>query len=54
MDKQKSLRAIGATMQALEALERAIKDNNQPKINTELWNARRNLLTLNMMIERAN
>ena len=52
MDKQKLLRAIEVAMQALEALARAIKDNNQPKINAELWNARRNLLTLNMIIER--
>jgi hypothetical protein len=52
MDKKKLLRAIEVAMQALEALARAIKDNNQPKINAELWNARRNLLTLNMIIER--
>ena len=56
IDKQKLLRALEAAIQGLEALARSIKDNNWPKINTELWNARRNLLTLNMMIkrERAN
>ena len=50
MDKQKALKTIDISLKALEDLERALKNNDQRKVQAELWKARRELLKLNMMI----
>ena len=52
MKKQKARRAIEAALKALEALERAIKDENRRKAESEPWNARRQLLALHLMLEK--
>jgi hypothetical protein len=49
---QKALKAIDAPLLALEAMERALQVDNRKATTRELWSTRRNLLTLNMMIER--
>jgi len=49
---QKALKAIDAPRPALEAMERALQVDNRKATTRELWSTRRNLLTLNMMIER--
>lgn len=52
MDKEKAVNEITAAMIVLEALERAMKNDDQVKAAEELWKARRHLLSLSIMIDR--
>ena len=52
MDKEKAANEITAVMLALEALERALKNDDEATAGDELWKARRHLLNLSIMIDK--
>jgi hypothetical protein len=52
MEKQRATKEIAAVMLALEALERALKNDDEHTVIAELWNARRHLLSLSIMIDK--
>jgi hypothetical protein len=52
MEKQKLLEMVDAALAALQGLEHALHDNDLDAVKSELWNTRRELLQLYLMITR--
>jgi hypothetical protein len=52
MDKRKVLEAVDAALAALQGLEHALHNDDRDAAKAELWNTRRELLQLYLLIIR--
>ena len=52
MDKQKAQRTIDAALAALQTAERALEQNRSDAAKAEIWNVRKQLITLSLMLDQ--